>query len=160
MPTASDGTWFLDLNGSQQGGIEQTFDTSAGAVYTVSFDIKANTSDLTLSPKSLEVSAAGVSEDFTYTPTITNSGGPWATETFTFSATGNETTLAFESLVQNSNEGSLLDNVRVSTSSTPEPASLGFVVGALVIGFFWFSNRKTNSTRTQAHPSRCGDAMA
>ena len=43
---ASDGTWFVDLNGTQTGGIKQTFGTIPGSVYTVTFDLNDNNNSI------------------------------------------------------------------------------------------------------------------
>jgi len=74
---ASNGTWFLDLNGTQTGGIQQTFDTVVGKTYTVSFDLNDNNTSICGSPipRSVQVSAGGVSQVFTYVPTV--QWGPW-----------------------------------------------------------------------------------
>lgn len=115
-PTASDGRLFLDLNGccSGTGGIQQTFDTIAGSTYTVTFDLNSNNDPDwgSLFPKTVEVSAAGVNQIFTYAPT--SLVGPWATHTFKFTAVAGKTSLSFRSLVPNSAVGPLLDNVRVA----------------------------------------------
>jgi choice-of-anchor C domain-containing protein len=115
---ASNGTWFLDLNGSQTGGIQQTFDTTPGTVYAVTFDLNDNNGDNNLTPRSVQVSAASVVQVFTYTPTVI--WGPWITQSFTFTATATETTLTFHSLVPNSDFGPLLDNVTVTAEAPAE----------------------------------------
>jgi choice-of-anchor C domain-containing protein len=115
-PTASDGVLFIDLNGCCHGtgGIQQTFDTVVGTTYTVTFDLNSNNDPAwgPLFPKPVEVSAAGVSQVFTYIPTALV--GPWQTHTFTFAASSSQTTLRFNSLVASSAIGPLLDNVRVT----------------------------------------------
>ena len=125
---ASDGTWFLDLNGTQTGGIQQTFDTVSGATYAVTFDLNDNNSDGSLTPRSVQVSAAGISQVFTYTPTV--QWGPWASQTFKFTAMASQTTLVFQSLVPDSDLGPLLDNVAVVETPAPivslSPRSLTF----------------------------------
>ncbi|MEO1497135.1 MAG: choice-of-anchor C family protein [Planctomycetota bacterium] len=102
---ASDGERIIDLNGTPgPGGIQQTFDTVAGASYRVVFDLAGNPDELPEDPadfpvKSVRVSAGDTSEDYSFdtTDTTTTDMG-WETRVFEFTATTDSTTLSFESL--------------------------------------------------------------
>ena len=117
---ASEGTNSIDLVGDQMGGvggIEQTFATTAGTTYTVSFDLAGNYG-APPSMKPLVVTVDGVTKSYTFD---TTGRGPfdmgWTTETFTFVANGASATLRFTSDISASgfmNAGAALDNVRVS----------------------------------------------
>ena len=126
---ASNGKWFLDLNGTQQGGIQQTFDTVPGSTYVVTFDLNANYSDgVPLTPKSLAVLLDNVQLGvFTYVPTVPY--GPWQPETVSFNAVNVQSTLSFQSLVPNSAYGPFLDNVTVSTGCQVKPADISIFPG-------------------------------
>jgi hypothetical protein len=121
--TAEKGSYFLDLTAEftsgPYGGVEQTFATTAGDKYRVTFWLGS-------SPQwgiqdGLTASAASVSKTFT----STNSGSEdnhWQRETFEFTATGASTTL---SLLGASGVNYIgLDNVSVTrvTAAAPEAA--------------------------------------
>ena len=116
------GSFFVDLNGCagpesrtciEQGGIQQTFETTAGETYAATFYLRSNDDPYFGPPVSnlVGVTAAGVSETFS-TPT---SG--WEPFTFRFTATASATTLAFVSLSAGT-AGPELDNVQVAR---PQP---------------------------------------
>jgi choice-of-anchor C domain-containing protein len=141
---ASDGTHSLDLVGDGAGGIggiEQTFDTTPGAVYEVRFDLAGNPGNVPV-VKPLAVTVAGVEHDFTFDTTgrtATDMG--WTRETFTFVATSASTTISFYSDVSASggiNAGPALDNVRIFplASFVTEDVPLDWVnwAAALVLG--------------------------
>jgi choice-of-anchor C domain-containing protein len=124
---ASDGKFSLDLEGSAcntrdttacLGGIKQTFPTTAGKTYNVSFDLAGNPFS---GPKvkTIKVSAAGKSQTFTFD--ITGRGAAkmgWKTEQWSFTATAASTTLEFDSADNApgiSGWGPTLDNVAVTT---------------------------------------------
>ena len=115
----SEGRFSIDLYGNTSGAIAQTFATTAGTNYTVTFDMAGNPGGSAV--KSMRVSAAGSSQDYTFDTSgksTTNMG--WTTKTFVFMATAASTTLEFASLgAAGSNFGPALDNVRVTTGGTP-----------------------------------------
>lgn len=119
---ASDGKYFVDLNGTDTGGIQQTFDTNPGTTYTIDFDLNSNNDGPPFIPKAVQVSAAGVSQGFIYTGG-TSGATPWQTFTFMFTATASQTTLVFQSLLPDSEFGPLLDNVRIIAACAPTPVS-------------------------------------
>jgi choice-of-anchor C domain-containing protein len=144
---ASNGGYSLDLSGRAAGGIEQTFASVAGQAYQVSFDMAGNPYD---GPaiKTMEVSAAGASQHFTFDTGVFTSfpimDMGWTTMSFQFTATGSSTTLAFTSLVVNSPFGPALDNVRVTALSAvvPEPSTLAIAGLAGVCGIAYGLARK------------------
>src|SRR5579863_5294349 len=126
---ASDGNYSLDMSGNDAGSISQILNTIAGQTYEILFDLAGNPYDG--SPvRTLEVSAAAAVQDYTFNITgHTPTSMGWQTESFTFTATGAETTLTFASL-DHSPFGPALDNVR----AVPEPSS--FVLSSLLIATF------------------------
>jgi choice-of-anchor C domain-containing protein len=126
--TASDGSRSLDLNGYYtQGGISQTFDTVAGTLYNVSFDLAGN-SDGPPVIKVLLVSGGSATSTYTFSDTGSNSNMGWVTESFMFYAQGPSSTITFTSITGDANYalsnsfGPALDNVNVN--AVPEPTSL------------------------------------
>jgi choice-of-anchor C domain-containing protein len=112
--TASNGGRSLDLNSTDAGSIEQTFLTTPGATYNVSFDLAGNPFQPP-TVKTLRVSAGGRSQVFTFDTTgksPTNMG--WISQHFTFKAKWETTTLLFESTTLGTPAGPALDNVRVT----------------------------------------------
>jgi choice-of-anchor C domain-containing protein len=112
----------IDLDGNSPGGIEQTFATTAGVTYKVSFYLSGNP-DGPPNPKSLAVTAGPVSQPFTYTiGSNTESLMNYVLESFIFVANGSTSTLDFESQDVNSPWGPVIGGV--SVSPVPEPGSL------------------------------------
>ena len=134
---ASDGQRSLDLNGNVPGAIAQTFNTTTGQSYLVTFDLAGNPDDLPLI-KNMTVEAAGQSEDFNFDitgKTLSNMG--WTPQSWQFTANNTQTTLEFTSLT-NSGFGPALDNVAVVP--VPEP---GTIIGSLtLLGLGTLSRRK------------------
>jgi choice-of-anchor C domain-containing protein len=121
---SSNGTHSIDLNGFGGPGatVSQTFETTVGATYRVSFDLAGNPASGP-SLKTLVVSAGSiVNMPFSFDTTgktLTNMG--WTTKSFTFVATGASTTLAFTSTTAGCCYGPALDKVQVD-SLTPSDA--------------------------------------
>lgn len=129
--SAEDGTFSIDLSGTVNGAIAQSFVTSIGQEYSVTFWLAGNFGAVPV-VKTLEVSAAGQSQDDTFDTTgkSANNMG-WVLETFNFVASSTSTTLEFASIdVPSSDGGPALDNVNV-TAVTPEPGSFALVFAAL-----------------------------
>jgi choice-of-anchor C domain-containing protein len=106
------------MSGTSAGTIDQTFATTAGVQYQVHFSLAGNPEDPTTEIHSLEVSAAGQTQDFSFNSTGHNrSNMGWLDETFTFTASGASTTLQFASL-NHSAWGAALGNVSVSAAGT------------------------------------------
>ena len=132
---AADGSLFLDMNGGTAGAIAQSFATTPGTSYHVTFEMSGNPDtgrDYPPFVKEMRVSAAGQSSDYAF-DTTNNLGwiDGWATETFDFVATNNTTTLSFESLMGgDSAAGPALDDVTV----VPEPTTLALLsLGGLLL---------------------------
>ncbi|HEY6377161.1 MAG TPA: DUF642 domain-containing protein [Edaphobacter sp.] len=124
--SASNGSFFLDLTGyadsGTYGGVMQTFATTAGTKYVVTFDLGyGGASGFFGGPVKLTASAAGTSATFT-----SGSGTPnpavWNSETFTFTATSATTTLDLVGLSTAGGEYIGLDNVDVEEGSVSTPA--------------------------------------
>jgi len=131
---ASNGSRSLDLEGSAgtcnlvipncPGGIAQTFSTVAGQQYDVMFDLAGNPFNVPII-KTVSVSAAGQSQNFSFNVTGHSSGSMgWTTHTWTFTASGSTTTLEFDTADNPATGwGPALDNVNVALSSTAPPES-------------------------------------
>ena len=116
--TAEDGSMSLDLSGTEPGTISQTFDTTIGNTYTVSFFLSGNPAgDPTI--KTLDVTATGAAAtSYTYDVTGNDLANMnWTAETYTFLATSASTTLSFVSTTTTA-FGPALDDV-VITETVP-----------------------------------------
>lgn len=120
---AAAGQHSLDMSGTQAGTIAQTFDTVAGASYTVTFSLAGNPDGGAPATKTLRVAATGgPATDYSVTPSgNSTSNMGWANQTYSFTASGSSTTLSFTSLAA-SNSGPALDDVRVVAGVTGTPA--------------------------------------
>ena len=128
---ASNGVRSVDLAGSGNGKIEQTFNTTIGTTYRVTFDLAGNPN---ASPiiKDMRVSAGGSSADFSFNTTgKSNSNMGWLSKSWDFTANSTTTTLEFIGL-GNSDAGAALDNV--SVIAVPEPSSMLGLLGLGVLG--------------------------
>jgi choice-of-anchor C domain-containing protein len=131
---AADGSRSLDLNGNDgSAGIRQTFDTLGGATYQVSFALAANL-DGAPATKSVEVTAGGVSQLFTFTipPGGSHADMGWTYHSLLFTAATGSTTLSFRSDTAGAFYGPAIDDVRVT--AVPEPATLSLVALGLAAG--------------------------
>jgi len=116
---ASDGERSIELNGLFAGGIAQIFDTVPGQKYLVTFDMAGNTyQPRPPSPiRTLEVRAAEQSTVFYFdigSHSLADMG--WNSNTWEFTAIGEQTTLEFSSLTEYPEvpgSGSAIDNVAV-----------------------------------------------
>jgi choice-of-anchor C domain-containing protein len=140
--TASDGQRSIDLNGEVAGAIAQTFNTTIGESYLVTFDLAGNPEFLPII-KNMTVEAAGQSEDFSFDTTgKTFSDMGWIPQSWQFTANNNQTTLEFASLTNGSASGPTLDNVAVVPADTPVPEP-GTIIGSLtLLGLGTLSRRK------------------
>jgi choice-of-anchor C domain-containing protein len=115
---AQDGSMSIDMSGVEPGTLSQTFATTIGDTYTVSFYLSGNP----VGPpvvKSLDVSATGgpVSSYSFDASGNTLSSMNWTQETYSFLATGTSTTLSFVSTTPD-RFGPAIDNV-VVTEAVP-----------------------------------------
>jgi len=115
--TCSEATWCMDLDGSSFGGIAQTFSTTPGTTYVVTFDLAGNPGGAP-TIKQMQARVAGISRDYQFD--ITGRSGSsmgWRTESFSFTATSGSSTLEFRSTNTTGGfHGAFIDNVRVETS--------------------------------------------
>ncbi len=137
---ASDGVRSVDLDGSvnvqpRNGSIAQSFATTAGKQYVVTFDMSANPNGLPL-VKEVEVSAAGTTQVFAFNigsviPFVPPLVLTYQHKSFTFTATAASTTLKFKSLTPLSGSpsgyGNVIDNVVVEAVN-PAWTNLGFAL--------------------------------
>jgi choice-of-anchor C domain-containing protein len=111
-----DGSRSVGLNGDQPGAIAQSFATSPGTAYTVSFWMAGEPfTDPVI--KHIRVSAAGQSADYSF------DSGPawhwsmgWVHHTFNFAAQGTTSTLVFQSLDAGT-DSPVIDNVQVGPAA-------------------------------------------
>lgn len=113
---AEDGSRSVGLNGTAAGGVSQTFNTYAGALYGVSFCLSGD--PFTSEPmKHLRVTAAGASVDYTYDASVAWFWDMhWELATWSFTANSNSTTLEFYSL-DAGDYGPAIDSVDVTVLS-------------------------------------------
>jgi choice-of-anchor C domain-containing protein len=118
---AADPDMSIDLSGVSAGTLSQTFATTIGNTYTVTFALSGNPAGPP-TVKRLDVSATGGTlQSYTY-DTVANGNDltdmKWTTATYTFLATSASTTLSFISTTDGA-FGPAIDNV-VVTESVPE----------------------------------------
>jgi choice-of-anchor C domain-containing protein len=113
---AADGAMSIDLSGTDAGSLSQTFDTTIGNTYTVSFSLAGNPAGPP-TEKTVEVTATGGTTGL-YSADVAGLVLPtmqWTTETYEFLATSASTTLTFTSTTAGA-FGPALDNVAVTES--------------------------------------------
>ncbi len=122
---AADGTKSIDLNAADAGMISQSFATTVGNTYTVTFALSGNP-DGGPAAKMLRVSATGGAPiDFSFdTGAAGNSRTDmkWSTRTYSFVATSATSTFTFTSTTAGA-YGPALDNVRVAETAAPGPVA-------------------------------------
>jgi choice-of-anchor C domain-containing protein len=111
---AENGDRSIDLNGIDAGSLSQTFDTTIGNTYTVTFALSGNPAGPPTT-KSLDVSATGAAPaSYSYDAALNDlTNMNWATEEYSFLATSTSTTLSFTSTIAGA-FGPALDNVVVT----------------------------------------------
>ena len=126
---ASDGTHLVDLDGRDalNGGLFQTFATTVGQHYTVSFDLSGNPGDAPGNGlprvKQVRVAVGAFTQDYQFDSTgLTTVTLRWQPIAFLFIASAASETLSFTSLTPTANSyGPLIDNVSISPTTTPVP---------------------------------------
>ncbi len=138
--TAADGNKLVDLawytSNPSSGNLSQTFDTTAGQVYRVDFQIGGSNYAGRGAPSSVAVAAVG-----DYLGNLFNvAANPnvainWTPQSFTFTAgAATFSTLAFSSTVDSFSAFAFLD--AVSVSAVPEPGALAMLLAGLgVVGY-------------------------
>ncbi|MEE1821816.1 choice-of-anchor C family protein [Streptomyces sp. BE20] len=111
---AAEGDQSVDLNGSNAGTVSQTFTTTPGTAYTVTYSIAGNPDGAPV----LKTGQARVDgqefQAFSFDVTgKTRAAMGYVTRQFTFVATNASTTLAFRSTTAGSSAGPVVDNVQV-----------------------------------------------
>ncbi|MEU2083125.1 choice-of-anchor C family protein [Streptomyces albus] len=114
---AAEGSQSLDLNGNEAGGVSQTFATTPGTTYTVTYSLAGNP-DLGPTVKTGKVLVDGQDvQDFSCDITgRSRQDMGWGSRRATFVATGSSTTLTFLSTTANSPSGPVIDDVKVSVA--------------------------------------------
>lgn len=124
----AEGSRSLDLSAASAGATSQTFDTTSGTAYQVTFAMAGNSAGGN-AIKTVNVAAASSSANFTFDTTgrsTTNMG--WSDRVFTFTASATSTTLTFTSQEANA-YGPALDNVRVAAiTAAPEPGTIALLL--------------------------------
>jgi choice-of-anchor C domain-containing protein len=136
----------VDLDGAYQAsGIMQTFATTAGANYLLTFSLSGNP-DGGPGPKDLLVTVGNASSQFTFvTGANSHDNMDYVAESVAFQATGTSTTLTFASEdVANSAFGPVIGNVSVSAVPLPGALTL-FGAGLVGLGAFGWRKGRRNA---------------
>lgn len=142
---AADGTRSIDMDSGKDnrtgpfaGSLAQSFATTSGQLYAVDFELAGNPDGAPII-KTVAVSAAGQTQNFSFTNTVqTYSNMGYLPQEFLFTANSSSTTLMFASL-SGTGYGPVIDNVVVN--AVPEPASIMLV--ALILLPLMLIRRRT-----------------
>ena len=136
---ASDGAHSVDMSGTSLGTIETTFATIIGTTYDVSFAMAGNSGGAGPAVKTLNASVTSATQSVfsgnflfdTASTSYTNMG--WTNYIFQFTALGETSTLEFIDLSTggSNNAGAALDNIIVSTTPVPVPATIWLIGSGL-----------------------------
>jgi hypothetical protein len=133
---------YIDLNGStfQYGGIGTAPPTFGAGTYTLTFDLAGNQVGPNYgdsAPKTTDISLGNWNTTLTL-----NYNDPLTTHSYTFTTTGGSIIFSMEP-GGNANIGNLLDNVTLSTVSTPLPSTWTMLIAGFVgLGFLAFRGTK------------------
>ena len=127
QPSSSFGDKVIDLHidggDGQTGTLSQTFSTSPGREYELSFDLSGPGVSLGFpNPRSVNISIGNVQQTFS-TPASANTNMQWSRQEVSFTASGDTTTLTFSSAHNGAGFwGPVLDNV--SVVAAPDPVAI------------------------------------
>ena len=143
---ASDGARSIDIAGSAVGALSQSFATTAGQSYVISFDLSSNP-DLS-GPRDLLVSIDGGAPSVFTHPGSTGkdaAGMNWTAQSFSFLAGGPSTTITFTTNgTAQGVFGPALDNV--AAIAVPEPAAWALMLAGF--GLVGGAMRRRQRSRT------------
>ncbi|MES2128754.1 MAG: choice-of-anchor C family protein [Pseudomonadota bacterium] len=130
----SSGNNSLDLNGLNAGTIAQSFATTPGQTYVVSFMMAGNP-DAGADIKMITAGVNGGSNAFSFATGSTNHAAMgWVPQSFSFVADAELSTLRFSGNGNNSYYGAALDDI--SVTAVPEPETYGMLLAGLgLVGF-------------------------
>lgn len=148
--SAQDGARSVDLAGNSPGAISQTFATTIGQGYRISYWIGRNP-DGGVNPRTGFIDVGGGRAQFLYSGAGNRADMQWQLETFDFAATSGSTTLTFaaDPLTAGQFYGPALDNV--SISSAPEPGTWALLI--LGFGVMGAALRRARPARAALHYS-------
>ncbi|MFF3336400.1 choice-of-anchor C family protein [Streptomyces sp. NPDC002888] len=115
--SVAEGSQSLDLNGYGPGEVSQTFATTPGTTYTVTYSLAGNPDQQpTVKTGKVLVDGQDVQDFSCDTTGRSHQDMGWVTRQVTFVATSSSTTLSFRSTTANSLSGPVIDNVTVSSA--------------------------------------------
>ncbi len=146
---AGEGSRSIDLSGFGAGGIQQTFDTIAGATYNVRFLLAGNPDGGPQIKMLSTIATGGMPQINTFDiSNSTRADMKWVPVSYSFTAAANTTTLSFFSSTATP-FGPAIDNV--SVSGVPEPATWAMMlIGFGMIGGAMRRKRQTVTARVHA----------
>ena len=137
---AADGTYYVSWGhlGSTGGTLQQTFDTVIGQAYNFTYELTTQQSGCGLCDQSNNVAVFDASNNLinSVNNTIVSNDGVWGFGApLNFTATSTSTTVIFTDTTVDSTNNWALDAVSLNlgtASTTPEPASFGFLAIGLL----------------------------
>jgi choice-of-anchor C domain-containing protein len=142
---AQDGVRSIDLAGNSPGALSQTFATTAGQAYRISYWVGRNP-DGGLNPRTGFIDVGGGQQQFLYSGSGDRANMQWQLETFDFVASGAATTLTLAADPATAGQfyGPALDNVAIG--GVPEPTAWALMIFGF--GLVGSALRRTRPTRT------------
>lgn len=129
--SAQDGGRSIDLAGGSPGALSQTFTTSVGDTYRVTYWIARNP-DSGIDPRTGFATVGGSTVQFSYAGSGNRSNMQWQQEFIDFTATSTSASLTFaaDPATANGFFGPALDNVSIATIAgvVPEPSAWALMI--------------------------------